>query len=185
LRNYVILAILGGLAMLKKALWLGAAGRQKLCGLLSSIDIGRSRRHNYGMSEILTSRDFQRASEQRFTTAEFLLEQRDYSLDAFYLAGYSVECILKALVMHLTPEPNREKAFGRLRSGARMHYPEHLNEELKNLGHPIPKDLAKGFRRFDWTTALRYEHGHWPVGEVRGYLKVAKKAIDWVKGEMK
>ncbi|MCC6126535.1 MAG: hypothetical protein IT426_16365 [Pirellulales bacterium] len=136
------------------------------------------------MSEILTSRDFQRASEQRFTVAEFLLEQRDYSLDAFYLAGYSVECILKALVMYRTPEMNRKAAFQRLKGGAKMHYPEHLKEELKNLGHPIPNEIVKGFRRFGWSTDLRYEHGHWPVGEVRGYLKVAKKTIDWVKGEM-
>jgi hypothetical protein len=135
------------------------------------------------MSEILTSRDFHKASEQRFTVAEFLLEQ--YPLDAFYIAGYSMECILKALVMHLTPESDRDSAFQRLKSGAKMHYPEHLKEELKTLGHPIPKDIVKGFRRFDWSTDLRYEHGRWPVGEVRGYLKIAKKTIDWVKGEMK
>lgn len=99
------------------------------------------------MSEILSSRDFQRASEQRFTVAEFLLEQRNYSLDAFYFAGYLVESTLKALVMHLTSEINREAAFQRLKSGAKMHYPENLKEELKNLGRPIPKDLVKGVLR--------------------------------------
>jgi HEPN domain-containing protein len=134
---------------------------------------------------ILTSRDFQKAAEQRFTVAEFLLEKSDYTLDALYLAGYAAECILKALVMHLTPEPDREAAFLGLKKGARMHYPEHINEELKRLNCPIPGDLARGFRRFEWSTDLRYESGRRPGSEVRGFLKVARKTIDWVKGEMK
>jgi HEPN domain-containing protein len=132
---------------------------------------------------ILTSRDFQRAAEQRFTTAEFLLVST-ITLDALYLAGYSVECILKALIMHLTPAAHREETFVRLKSGAKMHYPEHLKEELKNLGCPIPTDLVKRFRRFEWSTNLRYESGRRPSGEVRGYLKVAAATIRWAKGEM-
>ena len=40
---------------------------------------------------MLTARDFWRAAAQRFTTAEFLL-RNGYTLDALYLAGYSVEC---------------------------------------------------------------------------------------------
>jgi len=131
---------------------------------------------------MLTARDFRRAAEQRFTTAEFLLN-RGYTLDALYLAGYSVECILKSLVMHLTPEPDRQEAFDRLRGGAKMHYPEHLKEELRNLGRPMPLDLVKRFRRFEWSTDLRYESGKKPTGEVRGYLKLAKATMDWVNGE--
>lgn len=41
---------------------------------------------------------FQRAAGQRFTTAEFLLRHR-YALDAMYLAGYTIECTLKALIL--------------------------------------------------------------------------------------
>ena len=132
---------------------------------------------------MLTSREFQRASEKRFTSAEFLLDH-GYTLDAFYLAGYSVECILKALIMHLTPEPDREATFDRLKSGAKMHYPENLKEELKNLRRPIPIDLVKRLRRFEWSTDLRYESGRRPRSEVRGYVKVATTVIEWVKGEM-
>jgi HEPN domain-containing protein len=73
---------------------------------------------------MLTSRDFHRAAEQGFTTAEFLLDC-DFALDALYLAGYSVECVLKALILHLTSEPDREQAFQRLKSGAKTHYPEY------------------------------------------------------------
>jgi hypothetical protein len=117
----------------------------------------------YQTPGILTSRDFQKAAAQRFTTAESLLDG-DLTLDALYLAGYSVECILKAMIMHFTPPADREEAFGRLKSGAKMHYPEHLKEELKMLGHPMPIDLVKRFRRFEWSTSLRYESGRRPRG---------------------
>ena len=131
---------------------------------------------------MLTARDFRRAAEQRFTTAEFLLSH-DYTLDALYLAGYSVECILKSMIMHLTPEPDREATFNRLKAGAKMHYPERLKEELRNLGRPMPLDLVKRFRRFDWSTDLRYESGRKPGSEVRGFLRLAKSTMDWVNGE--
>jgi leucyl-tRNA synthetase len=132
---------------------------------------------------VITSRDFQRAAEQRFTTAEFLLEH-DRTLDALYLAGYAVECTLKALVMYLTPPATMNETFERLKSSAKMHYPEHLKEELKNLDCLLPIDLVKRLRRFEWSTNLRYESGRRPAGEVRGYLKTAAATIEWAKGEM-
>jgi len=132
---------------------------------------------------MLSARHFRRAGEQRFTTAEFLLE-RGYPLDALYLAGYAVECTLKSVIMHFSPEEALEETFIRLKSGAKMHYPEHLKAELADLGHPLPLDLVKGFRRFDWSTSLRYESGRRPPSEVRGYLKVAKRTMDWAQGKM-
>ncbi|HEX4000416.1 MAG TPA: HEPN domain-containing protein [Pirellulales bacterium] len=133
---------------------------------------------------MLSSRDFRRAAEQRFTTAQFLLEN-GFTLNAFYLAGYAVECILKGLVMHLTPVADQQATFQRLKSGAKMHYPEHLKEELKSLDLLIPAGIVKRFRRFDWTTDLRYESGRRPASEVRGFLKGAAAAVKWATGEMK
>ncbi|MGC1274708.1 MAG: HEPN domain-containing protein [Planctomycetaceae bacterium] len=132
------------------------------------------------MTSILTARDCQKAASQRLTTAEFLLEH-DYTLDAYYLAGYAVECALKSLIMHLTPEKTRGAAFKRLKGVAQMHYPEHLKEELKQLNQPLPLELVRGFRRFEWTTALRYESGRRTRSEVRGYLKVVTLAIRWTE----
>ena len=70
----------------------------------------------------ISSRDFQRAEGQRLTTAEFLLEN-GYNLDATYLAGYAVECSLKALILHLTEALDRARLFDRISSGAPMHRP--------------------------------------------------------------
>src|SRR4051794_39442863 len=105
-----------------------------------------------------SSRDFQKAALQRLTTAEFLLENR-YNLDAMYLAGYTVECALKALILESTPVADRAEMRKLISSGKKMHNLEILGGILKDLGRPIPLELVKRFRRSGWSTALRYAAG--------------------------
>ena len=90
-----------------------------------------------------SSREFQRAARQRLTTAEFLFEN-DYTLDATYLAGYTVECSLKALILRLTPAKKRPEMLKKISSGKLMHDPEILNGILKNLKNPIPLGFDQG-----------------------------------------
>src|SRR3982750_608953 len=94
----------------------------------------------------------------RLTTAETLLREK-LTLDAQYLGGYTVECSLKALILHQTPDPDKPETLKRLTSGARMHRPDVLLGELRNRGTALPLELAKRMRRFDWTIDLRYETG--------------------------
>jgi len=105
-----------------------------------------------------TSRDFQRAAAQRLTTAETLLREK-LTLDAQYLGGYTVECSLKALILELTPDTDKADTLKEITAGAKMHRPDILLGELRNLGVALPLDLAKRMRRFKWTTDLRYETG--------------------------
>ena len=42
---------------------------------------------------------FRRVAKQRFLSAEYL-ERGGYNLDAIYLAGYSVECILERVSLY-------------------------------------------------------------------------------------
>ncbi len=131
----------------------------------------------------ITSRDFQRVAAQRFTTAETLLREK-LTLDAQYFGGYTVECSLKALILHVTAEPDKLEKLKRITSGKKMHRPDVLLEELRNLGVALPLDIAKRMRRFDWTTDLRYETGRRGTGETIGFLKTAKAIFDWVEGQM-
>ncbi len=131
----------------------------------------------------LSSRDFQRTARQRLTTAEFLLDNR-YNLDAMYLAGYTVECTLKALILHLTPPAAHDETLKKISSGSKMHEPEILAVLLKDLGRPIPLELVKRFRRSGWSTALRYESRRTDTGETRAFLRTAKAAYDWVEGQL-
>ncbi len=70
----------------------------------------------------------------------------------------------------------------KITSGKKMHNFEILAGLLKNMGQPIPVALVKKFRRFEWSTAMRYETGRTPTGETRGFLKAAKETCDWVRG---
>jgi HEPN domain-containing protein len=130
-----------------------------------------------------SSREFQRAAGQRLTTAEFLFENR-YNLDAMYLAGYTVECTLKALILEITPAADKAAMLKKISSGKMMHDLETLAGKLKDLGRPMPLDLVKRFRRSGWSTALRYESGRRDTGETRGLLKTAKAVYDWVEEQL-
>src|SRR5437899_11326053 len=116
-----------------------------------------------------TSRDFQKVAGQRLTTAQTLLREK-LTLDAQYLGGYTVECSIKALILHLTPDADRADKLKRITAGVSMHRPDVLLGELRNLGVSLPIEIAKRMRRFDWTTDLRYETGRRDTGETRGFL---------------
>ena len=141
----------------------------------------------------LTSRDFQKAAEQRLTTAEFLLES-GYTLDALYLGGYAFECSLKALILEKTSPAHREEIYEKITSGSSMHKPEILIAELRDLGILLPLPLAKRLRlqwsnkaEYEpgrWSVALRYQHGRKDSGMTRGVLKTAKLVCEWVEGQL-
>jgi len=130
-----------------------------------------------------TSRDFQRAAAQRLTTAETLLREK-LTLDAQDLGGYTVECSLKALILELTPDIDKADKLKEITAGAKMHRPDILLGELRNLGVALPLDLAKRMRRFQWTTDLRYETGRRDTGETTAFLTTAKAIYDWVEGQL-
>ena len=65
------------------------------------------------------ARIFYRAAKQRFEDAEFLLDV-DRTTAAVYLAGYSVECILKALILTTVPRVQENNLLAMFR-GARAH----------------------------------------------------------------
>jgi HEPN domain-containing protein len=130
-----------------------------------------------------TSRDFQRAAGQRLTTAETLLREK-LTLDAQYIGGYTVECSLKALILHETPDPEKPNKLGEICRGAKWHRPEILLGELRDLGVALPLELTKRIRRFDWTTDLRYETGRRDTGETVAFLSTAKAIYDWVEGQL-
>ncbi len=130
-----------------------------------------------------TSRDFQKVAGQRLTTAETLLREK-LTLDAQYFGGYTVECSLKALIMHLTAEPDKPDKLKRITSGAKMHRSDVLLGELRDLGVSLPLEIAKRMRRFDWTTDLRYETGRRDTGETIAFLITAKAIYDWVEGQL-
>jgi HEPN domain len=130
-----------------------------------------------------TSRDFQNAAGQRLTTAETLLREK-LTLDAQYVGGYTVECSLKALILHRTPDPDKPEKLKQISSGKNMHRADILLGELRDLGIALPLEIAKRMRRFVWTTDLRYETGRRDTGETIAFLNTAKAIYLWVEGQL-
>src|SRR5205823_11986885 len=97
-----------------------------------------------------TPRDFLKVAAQRLTTAETLLREK-LTLDAQYLGGYTVECSLKALILHYTPVPEKPSKLNEITAGAKMHRPDVLLGELRSVRIALPLEIAKRMRRFDWT----------------------------------
>lgn len=128
-----------------------------------------------------TSRDFHKAAAQRLTAAEALLRE-GLNLDAYYIGGYTVECSLKALIVHRTPCADKPEKLKRIASGAKMHLAEVLFGEREDMGIRKPPHIAKRMRRFDWTTGLRYETGRKSTGETNGFLRTSKEIYNWVAG---
>jgi hypothetical protein len=71
------------------------------------------------MPSSVQARRFYRAAKQRFDDALLLLEM-ERTTAAIYLAGYSVECMLKALILSAVPQAQEAELLGMFR-GARAH----------------------------------------------------------------
>jgi hypothetical protein len=129
----------------------------------------------------VTARDFLKVSLQRLTGAEEIMDKLRLTLEAQYIGGYSVECSLKALILQTTPVGDQFVMHTKLTHGATYHKPEHLLPLLKAGGIVLTPQLAKRMRRFDWTTAMRYEIGRKDTGETNALLNTARAVYEWVE----
>ena len=131
-----------------------------------------------------TSRDFEKVAAQRLLTTQTLLREK-LNLDAQYIGGYTVECTLKALILFTTHDPDKADMLRKITSTAKMHRPDVLFGELRDLGVVRPLEIAKRMRRFDWTTDLRYETGRRDTGETIAFLNTAKMIYNWVESQLR
>jgi hypothetical protein len=130
------------------------------------------------------ARDFLKAARQRLDAAEAIFENLRINLESQYIGGYAVECALKALILEKTPLAERENMLSKLTQSAGSHRKEVLLGELRNLGVILPLEHSRRMRRFDWTTALRYETGRLDTGETRAMLKTANLIYRWVEAQI-
>jgi len=131
-------------------------------------------------------RRFRRAADQRLTTAEFLLKH-GFDHDAVYLAGYTVECALKALVLRWTPRGEFLTVWGRLTQvGAKGHDFEYLKDILKErrsgrnkTDRAVLATLAVQLKQVaTWSTDLRYQVGSLKPKEARQFVGAVRTIRD-------
>jgi hypothetical protein len=130
---------------------------------------------------------FLAAAGQRYTTCEFL-GKRGMFIDQMYLTGYVVECALKALILHDTPESKRQSAFEELSHGASSHDFEYLRAIYqRSSGKRFPPDgvkILKGLVKYRWRTAWRYQVGKGNRQDAAAFLSEARCFLEWVKRRM-
>lgn len=132
-------------------------------------------------------RKFWRAARQRMTEAEELFNARHdykykYNLVSMYLAGYAVECALKALLLKVTPLGQHKKLAKEYFCGSKGHDFGELKALLQRQGQRMPAQVTTEFFRFSaWSTDMRYEVGYKDRRETTQFLEAAKNVLAWVK----
>jgi HEPN domain-containing protein len=113
-----------------------------------------------GLPRAVEAQRFYRAAKQRFDDSQLLLEM-DRTTGAVYLAGYTVEGMLKALILESVSRPLRRELFVAFR-GNRAHDMEWLGVVYRQrTGRTIPREVVPHLTRVaPWSTDLRYATGH-------------------------
>jgi hypothetical protein len=124
-------------------------------------------------------RRFYRVAYQRIEEAE-VLYRAGYYVGAVYLAGYGVECMLKALIANSSPlkdQPTIEAEF----RGQRAHQYEWLRHRYAQTGAPaLPRDTNASLAFVStWDTALRYTPGMGNREDASRFLAEARKILLW------
>lgn len=122
-------------------------------------------------------RRFLKAAVQRLAAAKVLLADDRY-IDSSYLAGYVIECSLKALLLSYVPAPKRLTFIREKFRGVAAHSFEFLVHQLRRFGVTIPPEIFRQLQVADgiWSTDLRYEVGRGKASDCV-YLCAAGRAI--------
>ncbi|WP_337175701.1 HEPN domain-containing protein [Paludisphaera sp.] len=129
-------------------------------------------------------RRFSRSATQRRDEARVLFKSELHT-GAVYLAGYGVECILKALILAITP-PTREAEALALFRGAKAHDYNQLKAWYRERGGPAPpSSLNPAFTIVgDWSTDLRYSTATLKEEEALEFLGAVDEIIQWAAGRL-
>ena len=131
------------------------------------------------------ARHYYRCAWQRYEDAQILFVRGDRTTGAVYLAGYGIECILKALVLSAVAIEKQQEMLKSFR-GAKAHDYEWLRTQyLQSGGARFPRDVNKSFTLVnDWSTDLRYLPRTLRPDEAEGFLGAAEKIIRWADGRL-
>jgi HEPN domain-containing protein len=137
------------------------------------------------MPKSKSARLFYRASLERLTDAHFLYEKANRTTAAVYLAGYAVECVLKALILSQLPAKEVSEMVKQFRGGKAHDY-DWLKHVYRDIGGPVlPKPIVEAFVVVeDWGTEMRYNPGRIDPEDAEVFLSSAKTIIQWADGRL-
>jgi hypothetical protein len=136
------------------------------------------------LPQALEARPFYQSAYQRLEDAQYLLAARR-TTGAVYLAGYTVECILKALTLSAVPRGRRAAVLKSFR-GVKAHDFDWLKASYSRCGGtPPPAEIHREFAVVDrWTTVLRYQAGSVPMTPAKRFLGAVERILEWANGRL-
>ena len=130
-------------------------------------------------------RRFYRIAVERFNDCQFLYENKRNTA-AVYLAGYSVECMLKSLLINVTPKRKRKEMVKSFHGAFGHNYEQLRVLYSKRGGAQIPADIARCLTRVNsWSVTMRYEPGKTKDEDADSFVNAVKKIIQWANGRLK
>jgi len=130
------------------------------------------------------ARDYYRSAFQWLDDARFLLRQAARPRASVYLAGYTVECMIKALILSSVPRKMHESLM------QEKTLFTHNLEILKALyrtkgGFPLPKSISKDLMEVgSWEPERRYRPGSVKYEEAERFLLAVERITAWADGRL-
>ncbi|MBL8794534.1 MAG: HEPN domain-containing protein [Planctomycetia bacterium] len=137
-----------------------------------------------GLPAAAEARLYYRAARQRYEDALLLLEA-GRTTGAVYMAGYTVECYLKALILSAVAARVRAEILGKFR-GNRAHDIEWLSVLYRQTTQVnVPREVAKHLSRTaTWTTDLRYSSSAPKRRDADAFVESVTAIMAWADGRM-
>lgn len=136
-----------------------------------------------GVPADIDARRYYRVAFQRFEDGEALLAI-DRPRASVYLAGYAVECILKALLLSSSPAGERAAVLATF-GGAGAHNIGWLRDRVVARCGRLPVGVARPVSLVgSWSTDLRYEPGPGDRGDAEAFLAATAVILKWADGRM-
>lgn len=130
------------------------------------------------------ARKYYRVAKQRLEEGELVLVKLDRPSAAVYLLGYAIECILKALLIELSPINEREETLRSLKEDF-GHNLRRLRAGVVGRGVAIPRPVLSHLLFVSsWSPELRYEPGPGDRREAERFLAATKDIVTWADGSI-
>lgn len=130
------------------------------------------------------ARLFYRAAKERFSDAELLLRMK-HTTGAVYLAGYSVECMLKSLILSGVPRKQEDEILAMFRGQAAHDFRWLMRLYQQHGGVGIPRQLSSHFRRVrNWSTNMRYSPRTIEQRQAKDFFKSVIEITNWADGRL-
>jgi hypothetical protein len=127
------------------------------------------------------ARPFYQSAIQRFEDSQ-ILYKANRTTGAVYLAGYAVECMLKALILAAAPKKERKIILDSFRGNKAHDFGWLKSIYGKYGGRGFPKEINVRFQQVSsWGPWIRYESGSVRKKVAKEFTNAVAQLLEWTK----